>query len=260
MFTKSAPFYDALYHFKDYQEASRQLHHLVQRLHPDASALLDVGCGTGKHLEFLKAHYRVEGLDLNADLIEIARNRCPGVPFHKANMVEFELDRTFDVVTCLFSSIGYVKTRTGLNRAVSAMASHLTSDGLLVIEPWISPERYWVGRLTANHVDQPDLKITWMYVSEIEDNRSIFDIHYLVGTPEGIVHFTERHEMGLFSDIEYQEAFHNAGLSVSYDPDGFFGRGMYVGRKAKSAIGSSDVVAQDFPDRSTAHTTVTDKS
>src|SRR4030095_7263880 len=110
MFTKSAQFYDALYHFKDYAAAAEQLHALIQETCPGASTLLDVACGTGKHLEYLRAYYRVEGLDLNAQLLEVARKRCPGVLFHQGNMVDFNLDRSFDVVTCLFSSIGYVKT------------------------------------------------------------------------------------------------------------------------------------------------------
>jgi SAM-dependent methyltransferase len=231
MFTKSAKFYDALYHFKDYSGASEQLHSLIQRSYPGAKDLLDVGCGTGKHIEHLRHHYRVEGLDLNPDLLEIARQRCPGVPFYEGNMVNFNLEHSFDVVTSLFSSIAYVKTLDNLERTVSCMSHHLRSRGLLIIEPWITPEKYWEGRLTANFVDQENLKIAWMYTSEIEDKVSVFNINYLVGTPEGISHFTECHEMGLFTHEEYVGALEKAGLQVDYDPNGFFGRGMYLGSK-----------------------------
>jgi len=78
MFARSAQFYDALYHFKDYAAAAGQLHTLVQETCPGATTLLDVACGTGKHLEYLRAYYRVEGLDLNAKVLEIARKRLPG--------------------------------------------------------------------------------------------------------------------------------------------------------------------------------------
>ena len=44
-------------------------------------------------------------------------------------------DRAYDVVLCLFSSIGYVKTKSNLNRAVKCMANHLTPGGILLIEP-----------------------------------------------------------------------------------------------------------------------------
>jgi ubiquinone/menaquinone biosynthesis C-methylase UbiE len=90
MFTKSAQFYDALYHFKDYAAAAEQLHTLTQETYPGATTLLDVACGTGKHLQYVRAYYRAEGLDLNEKLLEIARQRCPEIPFHKANIVDFD--------------------------------------------------------------------------------------------------------------------------------------------------------------------------
>ena len=76
-----------------------------------ARALLDVACGTGKHLERLAQDHSVEGMDLDAALLELALRRLPGVPLHQADMTSFELGRRFDAVVCLFSSIGYVKTR-----------------------------------------------------------------------------------------------------------------------------------------------------
>jgi ubiquinone/menaquinone biosynthesis C-methylase UbiE len=238
MYTKSATFYDALYSFKDYTATSKELQRLLQQLIPNAESLLDVACGTGKHLEYLRDYYDVEGLDLNPDLLEIARRRCPGVPFHQANMVDFQLDHKFDVITCLFSSIGYVKTVENFERTVSTMARHVRPGGVVIIEPWFTPDTYWTGTITANFVEEPELKIAWMYTSEVEDQVSVLDIHYLVGTPEGIDHFDERHEIGLFTREDYLGAFSRAGLEVLYDSVGLFGRGMYVGLnvQAKGAI------------------------
>src|SRR5918997_919179 len=98
MYTQSAQFYDALYHFKDYAAASRQLRALLQQHHPNTKALVDVACGTGKHLQYLREYYQVEGVDLNPEMLEIARGRCPEVPFHHGDMVHFSLGRAFDVV------------------------------------------------------------------------------------------------------------------------------------------------------------------
>lgn len=228
MFTKSAKFYDALYHFKDYDAASKQLYALIQQYNPDAKTLLDVGCGTGKHIEYLREYYQVEGLDLDENLLNIACERCPEVTFHQGNMVDFNLGYTFDVITCLFSAIAYVKTIEYLEQAIACMTRHLTPGGIMVVEPWISPEKYWKNKIVANYVDEPELKISWMYTHEIEGLVSIFDINYLVGTPQGVEYFTERHEMGLFTQEQYLEAFRKAGLKVDYDPQGLFGRGMYL--------------------------------
>jgi hypothetical protein len=59
----------------------------------------------------------------------------------------------------------------------------------------------------------------------------VINFHYLVATPEGVQHFTELHELGLYTKEEYLEAFRAAGLATTYETDGLIGRGMYVGRR-----------------------------
>ena len=85
--------------------------------------LLDVGCGTGLHLGPLREHYQVEGLDLDKNMLEVAREKYPEIPLHLADMVDFNLGCQFDTITCLFSSIGYTKTIPRLNKALGNMAS-----------------------------------------------------------------------------------------------------------------------------------------
>ena len=190
--------------------------------------MLDVACGTGLHLAYLNDHYTVEGLDLDPNMLKIARRRCPGVPFHQGDLVDFDLGRTFDAVLCLFSSIGYAKTLARMQQAVQTMARHLRPGGLLVVEPWLTPDVFEIGRFDARFVDEPDLKIAWITTTSREGTLSMIDFYYLVGTSDGVVHFTERHEVGLFTHDEYLDAFRAAGLSVDFDPDGFMGRGLYL--------------------------------
>jgi ubiquinone/menaquinone biosynthesis C-methylase UbiE len=229
MYEKLAQYYDAIYHIKDYAAASQKLHNLIQHYAPNARSLLDVACGTGKCIEHLQTLYQTHGIDLSAEMLRVARNRCPEVTFDQANMTDFELQRTFDVVTCLFSSIGLVKTAERLDGALASMSRHLNPGGIIVVEPWFTPDTYWVDKLFANYVDEPELKIAWMYKSERDELLSVMNIHYLVATPAGVEHFTERHEIGLFTHEQYLAAFRKAGLVVEHDSTGLFGRGMYVG-------------------------------
>lgn len=71
----------------------------------------------------------------------------------------------------------------------------------------------------------------------MEDGLSILDFHYLVGTPQGVEHFTELHQLRLFTHADYQEAFREAGLSVVFDDHGLTGRGVYIGVQAGEIAG-----------------------
>ncbi len=229
MFNRSAAFYDAIYSFKNNEEEAAMVHALIQEhKRSPGDTLLDVACGTGKHLRFLSRHYRAEGLDLDSGMLEVARRENPGVGFHQGDMTSFDLARQFDVITCLFSSIGYARTLERMRQTVQTLARHLRPGGVLLVEPWFTPEEFRPGMLGARFVDEPELKIARMDLSEVIDGVSVLDFHYLVGTPQGIEHFTERHELGLFTREQYLQAFADAGLEASLDPRGLMGRGLYI--------------------------------
>jgi SAM-dependent methyltransferase len=231
VFSRSARLYDAIYSFKDYPAEAASVHELVQARRPGAETLLDVACGTGAHLVELARWYRCVGVDLDPELLAVGRERLPAeVELRVVDMRDFDLGRRFDAVTCLFSSIGYVRDTRELAGAVGSMARHLEPGGVLVVEPWLSPDRIRVPHVGAVFVDEPELKIARINAVEVDVNRSIMEMHYLVGRPDGVEHFTELHELTLFTDEEMLAAFRAAGLEVEHDPDGGpMGRGLYIG-------------------------------
>lgn len=230
MYEHSAHVYDALARHLDYGAACERLDALIRRMVPEARSLLDVGCGTGRYLEHLAGSYVVEGLDLSPEMLEVARERLPGVPLHHGDLVDFRRERNFDVVCCLFGSVGYAKTLENLKRSIRCMAGHLEPGGALIVEPWVTPEDFIADRIVFDTVDDDALKVARMYVSKREGRLSIYDMGYLVGTPAGCSHFTERQELGLFTDGEYQQAFEEAGMELVDPGTELFGYGLYAAR------------------------------
>ena len=234
MFSKSAAYYDVIYDSmgKDYPKEAAKAHKLIHKyLESGGKSLLDVACGTGHHASLLSKYYEVEGLDLDPNILSVARKKYPGISFHKGDMINFSLGKKFDAIVCLFSSIGYVKTKSNLSKAVLAMTQHLLPGGVMLIEPWFSPGEWHTSRASAIHVDRPDLKITRMSHTSRKGNISILEFQYLIGAPSGIQHRIEEHQLGLFHKRDYLEAFRKAGLKVIHDPNGLDGRGLYIGRK-----------------------------
>ena len=228
MFSRSARIYDAIYaSIRDYPREAAELDRLIQERRPGARTLLDVACGTGAHLEHLEG-YGVEGLDLDPEMLAVARERLPDVPFYEGDMAAFDLGERFDAVVCMFSSIGYVRTEERLSSAIASMARHLEPGGVLVVEPWLSPDVWMDRHVGAVFVDDPELKIARMNVAQREGTVSMFEFEYLVGTPDGIERFTERHELGLFTVEQYLQAFRIAGLEAEHDQEGPMGRGLYI--------------------------------
>ena len=80
-------------------------------------------------------------------------------------------------------------------------------------------------------VNQPDLKIVRMSYSGRKRNISTIEFQYLIGTPKGIEHNIEMHELGLFTHKEYIDALKATKLKVIYDKQGLDGRGLYIGIK-----------------------------
>ncbi len=236
MFSKSAHLYDAVYHWKNYElEAHRVREIVAKHKRSSGNSLLDVACGTGAHLPFLRTDFAVEGLDLDDGLLSIARGRCPDVTFHLADMTDFDLDRQYDCVVCLFRAIGYVCSVSRLQLAACAMAQHLAPGGVMLVEPWIFEGEFHEDQLHGLYIDNPELKISRMNLSKIipcsENPISVIDFHYQVGTLSGIDQFTERHELGLFTRDQYEAAFRRAGLNVSFDVEAFPGGGLYIAEK-----------------------------
>ncbi|MDD4914443.1 MAG: class I SAM-dependent methyltransferase [Methylococcales bacterium] len=231
MYLLMADVYDVMYHFKDYVGETPYLVNKIRAYKPEARNLLEVACGTGRFLEILQQDFKVEGLDLSQPMLDKARIRVGDAPLHLGDMADFDLDRQFDVVCCLFRSIAHCKTAERLQQAIAAMARHVSPGGLLLIEPFFTPETFWDNHVVLNEYKDDDMKLAWMYVGKREGSYVSQNNYFLVGTAEGVSHFTELVELGLYSPGQYAESFAAAGLDMVYDPVGPTGIGFYIGRK-----------------------------
>lgn len=220
MFDRSAHLYDLVYGFKDYEQEARDLVAVVRERNPEASSLLDVACGTGEHLRLVRSAFEyVEGVDVEPDMLAVARAKLPDVVCTQADMRTFDLGRTFDAVTCLFSSVGYMADAGELRAAVARMAAHLAPGGVLVIDGWIRPDAWRPGgNVMAQCETDEETAVARVVRSRRDGDRTHLEMRYLVATRDGFDTIEETHVLTLFGDEDYRSAFGAAGLDPEVLP------------------------------------------
>lgn len=235
MFSESVELYDLIYsRLKDYALEADAIARLLRDIHPSAHDLLDVGCGTGEHARHLTGlGFAVDGLDIEPGFVEAARAKSSG-EFVVADMASFVLERRYDAVLCLFSSIGYVGTAERLASAIERFATHLRPGGVVVVEPWFEPGQMTDGRVHLHTAQSGDVSVCRMSRTTIDGAISRLEFEYLIGGSAGISRASEVHELGLFRRDEIETCFASVGLSCEYDPAGLTGRGLYVGRAVRA--------------------------
>jgi len=228
-----AKYYDRMYSWKDYKAESGRLRAYIKKYKTSrGKEMLDVACGTGNHTQYLKKYFNITGIDIDKDMLAIARKKLPDIKFVRGDMRTFNLNRQFDVIVCLFSAIGHLLTYSNLEKTISNFARHLKSGGVVIIEPFISPEFYIDSILDSYNVDQPDLKLTRMNRSKRKGNVAIYDFHFLVGEKGKIRYFIDVIKLGMFESKRVLKMMKKAGLKAKYLRKRKEYRGRYIGVKS----------------------------
>jgi SAM-dependent methyltransferase len=222
---------------RDWAAEADDIAALVTARNPQADSLLDVACGTGKHLEAFRARFRhVAGVELSDGMRRIARRRLPGTTIHLGDMRTFELDRAYAAITCLCFSIAYMANADELGRAVRRMAHHLQPGGVLVLEPWWFPERFLDGFVSGAVAEEEGRVVSRLSHSVRDGDATSMTVRYTVAeTTGGIREFGSREILSLFPRDAYETAFRAAGLAVEYLEGGPNGRGLFVGVRPREA-------------------------
>ena len=197
--------------YDEYFDHSPLFHYdtrLLSRWFARPGRLLDVGCGTARHVvAFARRGHRVVGVDLSAHMLEMARDklRQAAVPaaLVRGDMMELPMlfaPGSFDYVICMFSTVGMVAGQANRQAFLAGITRVLRPGGKLAVHVhnrWHGLTRPGELLALADNVWQ-----TWRGRAELGDKI----LWYYRGIRNMYVH--------VFSRGELRNLLAGAGLTV----------------------------------------------
>jgi ubiquinone/menaquinone biosynthesis C-methylase UbiE len=236
LYTDLAEYYDRIYHWKDYRKEAAKIRALIRKhKRSPGNDLLDVACGTGKHLSFLRREFDCVGIDSSAAMLTVARRNARGVRFEQGDMREFDLGRKFDVILCLFSAVGHLRTRNDVRRTFLNFARHLKKGGVLIVEPWIQASQWKDKTAHMQIYDTDPLKIIRLNYGWSDETYSFLDERYLIGKKgKGIDYLVDRHRLRFFEPDFALSVLRKAGLEAEFTKESLMpGRGLLIATRTR---------------------------
>jgi len=117
-----------------FEKESRFLEKLFKK-YGKVKTILDVGCGTGSHLNKLsKMGFEGTGIDLNKNMIRYAKKKHPHLKFEVKDMSKLNYQNKFDAIICLCTTFCYNLTNEDIDRSLRSFYGALKKGGILIID------------------------------------------------------------------------------------------------------------------------------
>jgi len=211
---------------------------------------LDLGCGTGNHLEVLDSFsYKCVGLDISKDMLDKTQTKSPHIPlirgdFHNRNAVK---KGHFTHVTCMYYTIYYTKRLNELFTNVNYWLApggffciHLVSksefDPILEsassLIPLYDPQKHVKKRVTKTKLkfNQFNYIGDWDFS---EKHETSFTEHFMF--KDNSRHIENKHTLHMYPINTYKRVAKNAGFTlhriVDLAPTNHENNYMYIFRK-----------------------------
>ncbi|MDX2173161.1 MAG: class I SAM-dependent methyltransferase [Bacteroidota bacterium] len=148
VFAAYSEYYDLLYKDKNYETETNYVEGLIKEYVPNASTILELGCGTGIHAsKFAKKDFKVLGIDRSETMLQHAKMLKSKLPdsisqnltFSIGDIRSFFTEQKFDIVIALFHVMSYMTSDNDLTQAIQTAKKHLNKNGVFIFDCWHGP-------------------------------------------------------------------------------------------------------------------------
>lgn len=221
IFDQYAVCYDLYYADKDYSEEAEFVLEMASRFGVRPRTLLDMGCGTGRHLaEFARRGIQCDGFDRSANMLEQARKRLSdrNVGMCEGDIVSFQNGKEYDIVVSMFAVMGYLVDHDQLLDGLMTARRHLAPGGIFVFDGWFGPAVLSQKPEERHHEYQKgENTITRKAVPVLDAAKNTVTVCYEIKVSYGgeiVRRITEEHIMRLMFVDEMTFAMNECGLEL----------------------------------------------
>jgi SAM-dependent methyltransferase len=128
-------YYDIVYRDWISEKLTEKELGLIRSICPVNGSILDVGCGSGRHLiPLAKEGFKIKGIEPIHEFISLTRSKYPQVDITNCTFQKYQSLETFDLIICMwnaFHQIAYSKDEA-IN-ALSKMKKLMKSNGKIIL-------------------------------------------------------------------------------------------------------------------------------
>lgn len=230
LYKKLAKFYDNIYPTKgyakkDYAKEVDFIESALKKNRVKGKKILDVACGTGTHMKLLiEKGYSVAGIDINPEMLNVAKRKVKGARFLKGDMKTFDLKEKFDCITCLFASMNYNLNKQEMEKTLRNFYNHMNPKGVLIFDLGVikNDKRIFPTKFDTYSDNKVQLVrfVQHQYPTEIGEFCDIFDFNFVIFMKEkGKVNFfIDEHKVAGFDVFKVERLMNNIGFKTKiYD-------------------------------------------
>lgn len=219
---KYSDFYDIFNKYRSYNRETR----FILNVAKNKKYLLDLGCGTGTHLNILEnLGYKVTGIDKSENMVNLAKEKVKSDIF-KADILDFKLDEKYDAIISMHSVFNHLKSYDEFEKAFSNALDHLNSKGVMIID--------LDNRRSNEDIDiivdgnKKHLECFYSDKYNIQIRTTTFKI--------GLKDFIFEHEYFIYDTKELDKIFHKYKIKYTYVTNYSYQRAKYSSNRVHIII------------------------
>ena len=185
--------------------------------------LLDLGCGTGEHLnELSKKGFMCTGIDNSNDMITFAKVRFPNAAtFIVSDITDFDFFEEFDIIISLFGSFDYMINDEDVDKVLWNTWRAMKNDGIGLFEIWNAKPVFEIKEkpiTTVSTTKYKDLTIERQrgFTLLPDSKKTIAEVYYnyIISNGHSTQRLKDKHIMRAFYIEEIEEFLTNNGFSI----------------------------------------------